>query len=76
MEITDVDYAPDTADKLCSQADLIRMCYECGSGDVRWCSISVRPYCAECDTWGPVNYGSAAESVATWNKRVAEQMTK
>lgn len=49
---------------------LIHLCPECGSGDVGWCSISVRPYCNECGTWAPVNFGSADESISAWNERV------
>jgi uncharacterized protein (DUF983 family) len=49
---------------------LIRHCPECGSGDVRWCTISVRPYCNDCDTWGPINYGSAMDAIMPWNSRV------
>lgn len=46
---------------------LVRFCPECGSGDVRWCSISVRPYCAECLFWSPVNYRTAADAAVQWN---------
>lgn len=47
----------------------IDLCPSCGSGDVRFCHISVRPYCAECNTWGAVNYGTAEDSIKAWNKR-------
>jgi uncharacterized protein (DUF983 family) len=53
--------------------DLIRLCPECGSGDVRWCAISARPYCVECHTWGGVNFGSAEDAVKAWNKRVSKE---
>lgn len=46
---------------------LIRQCPECGSGDIRWCGISVRPYCGECSYWGPVNLGSQGQAVARHN---------
>lgn len=49
---------------------LVRRCPECGSGDVEFCAISVRPYCAECNCWGAVNFGSAADAVREWNKRL------
>ncbi len=48
-------------------SDLIQLCPHCGSGDVRWCGISVRPYCAECQYWAPVNFGPASEAVQKWN---------
>ena len=49
---------------------LIRHCPNCGSGDVRWCAISVRPYCHDCGTWGAVNHGSAMDAIMQWNSRV------
>lgn len=51
---------------------LIRLCPHCGSGDIRWCEISVRPYCAECHTWGRVNFGKALDAVREWNARHAD----
>ena len=45
------------------------VCPECGSGDVRICSISHRPYCNECSHWAPVNFGTLADSVRQWNAR-------
>lgn len=51
-------------------AHLIEICPECGSGDVRWCNVSVRPYCNDCKTWGPFNYGSADKAADDWNARV------
>ena len=50
--------------------NLVRLCPNCGSGDVQWCNISVRPYCAECHTWGAVNFGSADDAIKAWNKRL------
>ena len=50
--------------------ELIRHCPECGSGDVRWCAISVRPYCSDCHHWGPINYGTAVDAIMQWNSRV------
>jgi hypothetical protein len=38
---------------------------------VRFCSISVRPYCGECKHWGPVNHGTAEDSISEWNRRSA-----
>lgn len=52
-------------------AGLTKLCPECGSGDVRWCSVSVRPYCNECRHWGPINFGSEQDAVDAWNKRLA-----
>lgn len=49
---------------------LIKLCPECGSGDVRFCNISVRPYCHECNHWAPVNFGTKEEAVSRWNTRV------
>ena len=49
---------------------LVQLCPECGSGDIRWCNISVRPYCADCHTWGATNYGSAADATKSWNERL------
>lgn len=49
---------------------LIQRCPECGSGDVRFEAISVRPYCADCHTWGPVNFGTAKDAIALWNAKV------
>jgi uncharacterized protein (DUF983 family) len=53
-------------------ASLIRLCPECGSGDVHWCNISVRPYCAECHTWGASHFGPPEDAVKAWNVRVAK----
>lgn len=53
---------------------LIRLCPECGSGDVRWCSISVRPYCADCHTWGSVNFGAASDAIKAWNTRASAKL--
>lgn len=47
--------------------DLIKICPVCQSGDVRFCLISVRPYCAECGYWPPPHWGTAHEIVAKWN---------
>lgn len=48
---------------------LMLPCPKCGSGDVRWCNISVRPHCGDCGYWAPVNFGSAEEAVIAWNKK-------
>lgn len=50
--------------------NLIQICPNCGSGDVRWECISVRPYCADCKTWGAVNFGTAQDAVRAWNNRL------
>ena len=49
---------------------LIHQCPKCGSGDVEWCNISVRPYCNDCHYWGGVNYGSKNTAIANWNNSV------
>jgi len=54
-------------------------CSECGSSDLAWCGISVRPYCRECGHWGRVNYGSPEEAIKNWNasyERVVETQEK
>ena len=51
---------------------LIKICPECGGGDVRWCSISVRPYCNDCSHWAPVNLGTAQDAIDAWNARVKD----
>ena len=43
------------------------LCPKCGGGDVRWCFISVRPYCNECNHWGQVNWGSEEDAIKEWN---------
>jgi len=43
-------------------------CPECGSGDVKKCVISVRPYCNECNYWGAINFnGTMQDAVEKWN---------
>ncbi len=49
---------------------LIRSCPNCRGGHINWCNISVRPYCAECHTWGRINYGTVADAVGQWNQAV------
>jgi uncharacterized protein (DUF983 family) len=49
---------------------LVRLCPHCGSGDVQWCQISVRPYCADCGLWGAVNFGTADDAVRAWNDQL------
>lgn len=47
----------------------IMCCPNCGSGDVNYCSISVRPYCNECKYWGSVNWnGTKHDAIKKWNK--------
>ena len=44
-------------------------CPECDSGDVRFCEISVRPHCNECQYWAPINYtGTKQDAIGAWNK--------
>ena len=46
---------------------LLKNCPQCGSGDVGWDNISVRPYCKECHHWGKFNRGSARDAIESWN---------
>lgn len=46
---------------------LIQKCPNCGSGDVEFCHISVRPYCRECNHWGAVNFGTKGDAIREWN---------
>ena len=54
-----------SADPLIEKLDA---CPACGSNDISWCNISVRPYCNECGHWGRVNYGGPLDAVKAWNK--------
>lgn len=54
---------------------LIKICPECGSGDVHFCNISVRPYCNECNYWAPVNFGTKYEAIVKWNDRVKQEFS-
>ena len=46
----------------------IMCCPQCGSGDVSYCSISVRPHCNECKYWGMINFtGTKHDSIKRWN---------
>ena len=45
----------------------LRNCPNCGSGDVLFCEISVRPHCNDCKHWAPVNHGTKQEAVDKWN---------
>ncbi len=47
-------------------------CPKCGSGDVNFCGISVRPYCNECGHWGRVNYGTQQDAIDNWNEASAK----
>lgn len=54
-------------------------CSECGSSDLAWCAISVRPYCRECNHWGRVNFGLPKEAIKEWNatyERIVETQKK
>lgn len=51
---------------------LNQMCPECGSGDIGFCEVSVRPYCRECNHWAPVNCGSKADAIRLWNAKLEE----
>ena len=47
----------------------LECCPNCGSGDVSFCNISIRPYCNDCSYWGRVNFGTKADSIELWNKQ-------
>lgn len=49
---------------------LIKLCPECGSGDIIFCEVSVRPYCNDCRIWAPVNFGTKEDAIRKWNKKV------
>lgn len=51
---------------------LICRCPQCGSGDVKFCNISVRPYCNECKYWAPMHFGTKADAITRWNKQLDE----
>jgi hypothetical protein len=53
--------------------NLVRLCPNCGSGDVEFCAISVRPYCVECNHWGPVNFGTVDDAVSDWNAALSKR---
>ena len=44
-------------------------CSKCGSYDLEWCEISVRPYCRECNNWGYTNFGTSKDAINSWNER-------
>ena len=46
----------------------LKPCDECSSTDLRWCGISVRPYCSECKQWGRTNFGTAESAIKDWNE--------
>lgn len=54
---------------------LTKQCPQCGSGDVHWDSISVRPFCNECGYWPPINFGTAEDASKDWNERL-ERLTR
>ena len=54
------------------QEEEIHNCPECGSGDVHFCNISVRPYCSECHYWGAVNFGTKAAAIKAWNPQTPQ----
>ena len=40
----------------------------CGSGDISWCNISLRPHCNDCSHWGQINYsGKVDATILHWN---------
>jgi hypothetical protein len=46
----------------------IACCPYCGSGDITFCEISVRPYCRECKYWGAINLtGTKEDAIRVWN---------
>ncbi len=52
-----------------SELNDLLFCPQCGSGDVKLCSISVRPYCNECKYWGRINLnGTMQDAIKDWNE--------
>jgi len=49
--------------------DQLKPCPCCGSGDIGFCNISIRPYCNECNHWGPAHFGTKFDAVDRWNKK-------
>ena len=47
--------------------ELLMPCPVCASGDIRWDSISLRPYCNDCKHWGEINYDSYFSAIYSWN---------
>lgn len=43
-------------------------CSKCGSQNLTWCGISVRPYCLDCKRWGRVNHGTPQDAIDDWNE--------
>ena len=43
------------------------VCPSCGSGDIEWEAISVRPYCRDCNFWGYTNFGTVNDAIEKWN---------
>lgn len=60
---------PEISEWTCKKCndELIKICPQCGSGDVRFDEISVRPYCNDCHYWAPVNFGTAQDAIKKWN---------
>lgn len=50
----------------------LRDCPECGNDEIKWCSISHRPYC-ECGNWGATNFGSDQDAINSWNKKTQHE---
>lgn len=50
----------------------LRDCVDCGNDDVKWCSISHRPYC-DCGNWGRTNSGSDQDAIDSWNEKTEHE---
>jgi len=48
--------------------DPLVLCKSCGSGNVRYCQISKRFYCAECNSWPPTHWNDEKYARQQWNK--------
>lgn len=55
--------------------NLVRTCPKCGSGDIEWEQISVRPHCRDCNYWPRPHHGTEKEMVKEWNRMVIEAHT-
>ena len=52
-------------------------CPECGSGDIKKCQVSVRPYCNECNYWGAINFtGTMQDAVKKWNENALKALNR
>ena len=50
----------------------LRDCPECGNDEIKWCSISRRPYC-DCGKWGKTNFGTDQDAIDSWNAKTEHE---